>query len=48
MSRPTPAQDFAAAAVAICIGSWIALAYGVVRWWLDATELNDLGVNDEG
>lgn len=47
MSKPTPIQEFTAAALAVCVGSWVALAIAVGRWWIGADE-PDLGSDDEG
>lgn len=48
MTRPTPIQEFTAATIAICIGSWVALAIAVGRWWVSGPEQPELGSDDEG
>ena len=47
MTRPTPVQEFTAAALAVCVGSWVALAIAVGRWWIGDQEQLE-GNDDEG
>lgn len=49
--RPTPAQEFATAAISVCVLSWALIGWAAVgagvRMWRRHA-LNDLGVTDEG
>jgi hypothetical protein len=45
--KPTPVQEFTAAAFLVCAASWGALIWGVVTWWRDALDLDDLEPGDD-